>query len=404
MYKFEDLFCLDKKGNIRVFSLRVETQKKEENELDDLLGNSNSEIPMIISETGLLNGKKTAKGKSVTKGKNIGKSNQTTPYEQAVSEASSMFNDKIDEGYKSDTMCKSYLQHSFRECVHRGLITSNTNGNWDEKPMLAEPFDKVKTLPSWFYLQPKLNGVRCMAKFKGGQVLLMSRGGKYYDIPHLEEELKKVFEATPYVILDGEIFNKDYSLQEISGAAREEAGEKDKSFLQYHIYDIANSEKQSDRFIRLSNLFRVFDFNNVFNVRTIRIYEDIKNTVKKLHDEFVSEGYEGAIIRNPNEPYYFGFRDKALIKVKEFIDEEFIIIGCKISQGQSIGDSFVFELQNNINGLTFFARPKGTREQKEEWYVNINQIKGKKATVRYQERTQDNLPHQAHVLIIRDYE
>jgi ATP-dependent DNA ligase len=172
------------------------------------------------------------------------------------------------------------------------------------------------------------------------------------------------------------------------------------------MYDVPSTEPQYERINHLGALLVNVPLDK-FDIRIVPTeivhnHEDITES----HDHYVSEGYEGAIVRAKYGKYHFGFRDKCLMKVKEFIDEEFIIIGCKITEGKSIGDSFVFELHNNIpnNTLTFFARPKGTAQQKEIWYNDIENIKGLKATVRYQERTPDGLPHQAHVVIIRDYE
>ena len=53
----------------------------------------------IIVTRGLLNGKKTKSSKVIKKGKNIGKVNETTPIEQAIFEAKSKRNEKLDDGY-----------------------------------------------------------------------------------------------------------------------------------------------------------------------------------------------------------------------------------------------------------------------------------------------------------------
>ena len=388
MTKFESLYCLDKKGKIRIFDIKIQ-------EFDG--------IPVIVSQTGILWGKPTTKQKKILKGKNIGKANETTPYQQAKSEAQSKWNDKLDEGYKSDDMCKEKYTYGFVKCIESGLIRGNTNANWDEKPMLAEPLKKVRAIKYPQFVQPKLNGVRCISKLKDGKVIFMSRGGKYYNMPLLEEYLAPYFEVFPQDILDGELFTKGRSLQEISGVCR--GDNKDKSWIQYHVYDMAIPiVSQKGRFTALERLFPYTQDDN----SPVQLVETVSannlEDVMKLHNVWVKDEYEGAIMRDPNSSYLFGFRDKRLIKVKEFIDEEFTLVGCKVTEGKTVGDSFVFELVNNINNLTFFARPKGTREQKEVWYNSQYEWRGKSATVRYQERTDDGLPHQAFVVVIRDYE
>jgi len=105
--------------------------------------------------------------------------------------------------------------------------------------------------------------------------------------------------------------------------------------------------------------------------------------------------------------YDYSFRSKSLLKVKEFLDEEFMIIGCECdtTSNKLIGESFVFVLENNRSLLqsdttannTFKARPMGTLEDKLNFYSNIEKLKGKMATVRFQERSNDGIPIQGHV-------
>ena len=55
-------------------------------------------------------------------------------------------------------------------------------------------------------------------------------------------------------------------------------------------------------------------------------------------------------------------------------------------------------------GLTFRARPRGTREARTEQYQNGNDYIGKQLTVRYQELTDDGVPRFPVGITIRDYE
>jgi len=400
MKKFENLYCLDKKGGIRVFTIHLEK--------DEDTGYEN-----IVTSTGKLNGKKTTKITTITKGKNIGKANETSILEQAISEAQSKWNNKLDEGYKTDDMCSDKFGFGFEFCVEIGKILYNTNSDWNEKPMLATPYKKVKNLKYPMYIQPKLNGVRCMAKEENNDILLMSRGGKYYNIPHIKEQLGIIFmfyykdsENPVNIILDGEIFKKGKTLQEITGFSRKESEDVDKSWLEYHIYDIAiPNTTQIERLSILVSIQKLVKDVKLPNIKfvTTEIVNSEFETMDK-HNSYVENSYEGAILRPSKGNYHFGIRDKDLIKVKEFIDEEFTLVGFKITEGKSIGDSFVFKLKNNINDLEFYARPRGTREEKEYWHENVFRWIGEEATVRFQERTPDGLPHQAHVVTIRNYE
>jgi hypothetical protein len=388
--QFEALYSLDKKGLIRVFLLLVVDK---------------ADYFEIVTSAGLLKGKLTEKRTKVTTAKK-GK----TLEEQVILQANSLYESKINEGYKSLNRLEDYalandidLKPGFGIAdIYKHLkITYNTDANWHPLPMLAEKWETGKKSARYpGYIQPKLNGVRCLALFDKdtGKVVFCSRGGKTYKIPHIADQLEGFFNINQNLVLDGEIFVHGKRLQEISGAVRREKDCPD--WLEYHVYDIVDSTKTqkarlADLRVYLLILKTQFNARSVFEVSTREVTSEAE--VKEYHDEFVAEGYEGAIYRHPNAPYAVSFRVNSLLKVKEFIDDEFEIIGCKVDPDKTVGESFVFELQNDLTDATFFARPTGSLQEKEFWYANCFLLIGQKATVRYQERTADNLPHQGHV-------
>ena len=73
------------------------------------------------------------------------------------------------------------------------------------KPMLAHKYDDSRV--DWdqpVYIQPKLDGVRCLFTKNGAY----SRTGKQFmNLRHIEIALKPFFDQQPDVILDGELYN-----------------------------------------------------------------------------------------------------------------------------------------------------------------------------------------------------
>ncbi len=411
-WKSPNFYSLDRKGKIRLYSVRVE---------------QSGEVSLLISSSGLLDGIQTDHSKWISKGKNIGQANATTPFEQARNEARSKCREKLDEGYKTwqrlidrlteirkDQPVTESQESPVTVCTIFSLldIKYNTNKDWDELPMFAKKEKEVKN-KKWPYIeQPKLNGVRCMIKYVNGEVIMMSRGGKYYHHKHIKEALLPIFKGGfPNVILDGELYKHGVSLQNIVKCVKTEHRDAfyDDSWLEYHIYDLwspdALDSPQKNRESLLLNLALTHGTTAeslCLHFVTNKMVYDM-NEVMSWHDKWVEEGYEGAILRLPDAVYEPGFRPPSLIKIKQFIDEEFQIIGCQIDPQKTIGDSFVFVLETE-EGKEFRARPIGTRELKEEYHDVMDDIRGKMATVRYQERTDDNIPHQAYVVVIRDYE
>ena len=97
--------------------------------------------------------------------KNVGKKNATTAEQQAEREAQAMWQKKLDRKYRRN-------RDAARETVFL--------------PMLAHDWTKQKKLPEMpVDTQPKLDGVRCMAYWKEDNVILMSRAGKEYTVPHI---------------------------------------------------------------------------------------------------------------------------------------------------------------------------------------------------------------------------
>lgn len=400
----KEMYCLGKKGEIRIFIIKA-----------DIINSQ------IITATGIVKGKLIEKQVFIRKAKQ-GRNIQ----EQLLLEYNSLINEKYNEGYKTiedfKAKCKTIecFSSDINGLIKELSITYNSNKDWLPLPMLAMPYNKVanKTYPA--FIQPKLNGVRCLASYNyiTDKVILMSRGGIYYNVPTISNQLYNILKQNPHIVLDGELYIHNEPLQNIVGLARTEIVSSlfpENSRLEYHIYDLINLEvlkqKQKDRFELLTDLLaNEIDLNPSLKfVKTIIITNP--EEAKIVHDNFVKSGYEGAILRNPDGIYEISFRSNYLIKMKEFQDTEFEIIGCEIEDNNP--ESFVFILKNDINDLTFKARPTGSLQEKQNWNINISKYLGKMATVRYQERAESGLPIQGHVRhknttclieIIRDYE
>jgi len=124
--------------------------------------------------------------------------------------------------------------------------------------------------------------------------------------------------------------------------------------------------------------------------------------VKRLHADYVAEGYEGLILRNKAGLYTVDHRSKDLQKYKEFLDEEFVVTGFTVGVGVEAG--CVLWTCQTAEGKEFSCRPKGTHESRQEAVATAAAQIGKKLTVRFQEWTDDKKPRFPVGLAIRDYE
>ena len=310
-------------------------------------------------------------------GKNIKRSNETTPYEQACSEAASKWDKKKKKKY----------------------FTSKKELETDQTvlPMLALDYKERFKSIDWPALgQPKLNGVRCLAhKVSSSVIEYASReGNPFATLEHLTPHLLKVMVAGER--LDGEVFTQVLSFEDIVSAVKRQ--QENTLLLEYWIYDIVEDKPFSTRtkIIRRAGLEAP-----LVPVPTVPIKDE--EAMLRLHKEFVANGFEGTIIRNMLGVYKQDHRSKNLQKYKDFKDAEYKIIGAHDGVGKFEGA--VTWICVTEDGEEFDCCPKGDMEQRREWYKNREKYFGKMITVKYQNLTDDRkVPLFPVGLAIRDYE
>lgn len=259
--------------------------------------------------------------------------------------------------------------------------------------------------------------VKALFYYKDGEIHTASRGGEDYDAAttHLREnpKLLKFFKENPTVILDGELFVRGKTLQQISGAARMEKNAYDCDWLQYWVYDCYDSSNSdmiaSDRYEFLEEFFaRCHDFpiyqssedESIAPIRLLKhTYVSGWDNMKKLHDKWVAEGFEGAVITDPSKPYKVGSRCNNLIKIKQYKSEDFMVVGYKLGLRGSEDMTFTCQLED---GRTFEAMPVGDRATKAEYVENFdNKYRGHKAECTFFNYSDDGIPTQPKMRIFR---
>lgn len=396
------LISKDSKGKIRVVNISYDWDK-------DLNGY------VIRRFTSQYGGKITTQPIIlVDKGKGIGKARRTVS-EQAKLEYDSRVNKYMDKGYKK--LPKSIDLYT-KEELDALLPEETTDSEGNLKPMLAKDFHDVATSvleKQWWYASRKIDGVRCLMFVKDGEIHTSSRGGKNYDNStyHItcNPKLKKFMLDNPTLILDGELYVHGYSLQILSGLARLKKETDKCDELQYYIYDVVDTNKTFEERLEIldhikDELQLDFEPNKTFEDGDLQIqmvpHVKVEGWVqiKKTHDSYVKEGFEGAVIRRPDKKYGVNKRTNDMVKVKEYQDGEFKIIG--FSEGLRPED-MVFVCVTE-DGKEFEAKPVGPRELKHEYLERIDEIIGKMATVKYFSFSDGGTPTQPVLKCIRDYE
>lgn len=331
-----------------------------------------------LTEYGLVGGKIQNTHMYVRAGKNIGKANETTPFEQACSEAESKWKAQLDKGYA--------------EGAPKKLPKT--------QPMLAKKYKPDAKLTWPLYYQPKLDGVRCVAhKVADGDIRMLSRKGKVFEhLGHITDVLDKIMSVGD--ILDGELYRHGETFQKlISWIKRSQDNTKK---VQYFVYDMISDKPYSKRFDKICKIIGHNGQGIVRTTYTDKVYSH-SDVAKKL-DEQLARGFEGIMLRKPSSKYSIGRRSSGLLKVKKFIDEEFEIVGAEENKGRHEGQC-VFVCKTD-EGAKFKVKPMGTDEQRREYWDNHKGYIGKALTVKFFEWTSSKpkVPRFPVGVEIRDYE
>ena len=116
--------------------------------------------------------------------------------------------------------------------------------------------------------------------------------------------------------------------------------------------------------------------------------------------KWVSEGYEGIMLRNTFGMYLVNHRSHDLQKYKEFLEDEYVIVGFKEADGRDKGT--IIWICMTPEGREFSVRPRGSLEMRRDWFENGSKYIGKKLTVIYQELSEMNVPRFPVGKAIRD--
>jgi DNA ligase-1 len=398
IHSFEPLVGKTKNGKWRDWEIRVE-------KFEDY-----SEIVTIHGYTNKIESRIR-----VNKGKNIGKINETTHFQQALLEATSKWKKKQEtEKYIFKTNINQEEQVERKEDRENQVEKEEEQDNEKEKeeeqgkefkpnpnsnpklPMLAQDYQKQKKKLKYpCFIQPKLDGYRMI--YDSNKKTMTTRQGKDFVIVKesglLLEELERIPNGW---ILDGELYvHSDLSFENL-GVLRKTKSltESEKMNLQkieYHIYDCIDSNKTFEE--RWDSL-QVFQnqFQKIIIVETKKVFSE--NEILEIHPQFVQQGYEGSILRNKDGLYLEKNRSYDLLKLKDFMDAEFEIVGFTNELDTSGEDKnlivWIIKIKEDI---TCKVRPKGNKEERQKLYEecvqDFSKYKGRKLWTKFFDYTSD---------------
>ncbi|MCK9596174.1 hypothetical protein M0R19_03250 [Candidatus Pacearchaeota archaeon] len=340
----------------------------------------------VIYSYGQVTGKVQVKEETFLEGKNIGRSNETSPEQQCMQDAVKKARKKIESGY---------TVVSGQDLID--IFTSKTaqKSNLDiPKPMLAfkmqEHLEKIKP---FVFCQPKVDGNRCLLNIKTGKLYSRTRK-EIISCPHITHNLMNTnfssylyFPENNVEWIDGELYSHELTFNDIQSIVRRTKNidyEKSTSIF-FYMFDFISDLCQEGRMQILNTL------EDTTYIKILKSSFIPKEEIDKYHDQYVSEGFEGIMIRMPEHPYEQK-RSYSLFKYKKFYDDEFKVVGFKCEKNNPNVLGTVTCLMNDSE-KTFEVTPSMTDDEKQNIWDNQDCFLGKFATVVFQERdSKTNIP------------
>jgi DNA ligase-1 len=397
------LYGTEKNGKTRVWIAKIYLKGKSKSAQAQAEASAFATI-----EHGQLDGKLQLTIREYTEGKNIGKKNETTPLQQCIAETKRKWTDK-------------HEKESYQETIQDEASASASAPDQPAKkyfPMLAHTFEPTTTTAKKnnivfpCFVQPKLDGLRCIMYRDPitGDLHCQSRTGAYFDtMDHIKTSLAPVFAKHPQLILDGELYTTEIPFEELAGLIKKKKltlNDKDRlRAIEYHIYDIVDETKPfEDRHAMIRKIFAQNAASRMASPHATSTSDHLPQFIrlvptteaktpadfKALFSEFIETGYEGIMLRNKKGMYRCNYRSHDLQKYKEFLEDEFPIVG--FTQGDGRDKGTIIWICVTKEGKEFSVRPRGTMEHRRKLFQTGEKYVGKKLTIIYQELTEEGKP------------
>lgn len=279
------------------------------------------------------------------------------------------------------------LDKGYKTSIAEAQLSSSNQMGLD-RPMLAHPIKRVSNIDyNGAVLQKKLDGHRCLITCQDGEIIAYTRQGKPIpSIGHITRSLQgRIPEGTT---IDGELYCHGVKLQTIgSWIKRKQIATLN---LFYVTYDLISSDRYVDRHAELSEIIAGSDTGVTGKVIVLpyRSFEDQEETARYFR-EVRTSGFEGLMLRLDNRPYEAGRRSSGLLKIKEFEQEEFKVVGFKQSS-----TGWAICICETSAGNRFDCSAPGDLIAKQTVWINQDKFLGRMLTVDFAHWTDDDLPFQ----------
>lgn len=407
---FPPILTVDSRGKTRVWKIYVIVMRgdipisnipadfKSNKPLDGISAN-------IYTEAGTEDGKRTISSPTiVVSGKNIGKKNQTNAFTQAIRDAYGAYM----KYSKSHTKGASTAIRNFiPPMLLNKYATVQRSTIHYEKTQIDPSKEKV-------FMQPKVNDLRIVSCYDNGVIMYTRRLNPITGFEEHRVILKQMFDQYPQIHLDGGFYCHGMSLQEINSIVRNTNVRDNDNKLEYVLFDCYLPDNPNAtfeaRFKILNNIY-----SNVAPTKLVRIIDTrvVHSTDEMISvfNEYLSQKYEGGILRKANGKYtpgYNNIRSNDVLKIKPRLDDEYVVVGFTSGRKGKDKDAIIWILQNS-DGKEFMVVPNMSLKERNDLFADFTnhpekfeKYRGKLMNVEYAELSIDGVPQQAKAIGWRD--
>ena len=205
-------------------------------------------------------------------------------------------------------------------------------------------------------VEPKLDGLRCIAVKHNGEVTMFTRNGTVLEtLP----SIKSAIEAADWddFVLDGEAMGSDWN--ESASVVMSHKKAKNDSGIIFHVFDAVyfddwktqiNTFSLSDRVQLIKELLDKMQPNAPVKQVEGKIVKD-QDELLKFYSKTMEGGYEGIMVKNLKSPYVFK-RSDAVLKLKPVTTYEGVVVasyeGRRGSKREGLWGGFEVVLPNGV--------------------------------------------------------
>ena len=252
----------------------------------------------------------------------------------------------------------------------------------------------------------KLDGVRCLAIVKDGDVKFYSRGGnEFLTLDNVKEDIKKL--KLNNIVLDGELCIVDKNGDEDFQSVMKEINRKNHTiknpllqvfdFLTLDEFNSQNGEIELGMRLTFLRAALSSDSYKGKPVEHLKVLEQLwvkdSDSFQVMFDEASKNKWEGLMLRK--NVGYEGKRSKNLLKVKKFYDAEYVVKGIEfgdvryIKEGVEVEEEMVSNITIEHKGNEVGVGSGFSMDERIKYFKNPELLMGKTVTIQYFEESKN---------------